>query len=99
VQALRRELRELGRRLDRRQPRADAFLEPDPLTQSVRHHQDVGEQDRRVQAKAPDRLQRRFDRQVRRETEVEKARRPRTQLAVFRQVAAGLAHEPDRRRR
>ena len=44
-----------------------------PLAQRIRHHQDVGEQDRRVEAEAPDRLQRHLGGQRRRVAQLEEA--------------------------
>ena len=52
---------------------------------------------RGIEAKAPHRLQRHLGRQFRIEAEVEKAPRLLAHGAVFRQVASGLPHQPDRR--
>ena len=45
----------------------------DRLAERVGHHQDVGEQDRRVEAVAPDRLQRHLGRERRRVAQIEEA--------------------------
>ncbi len=95
VQPLAAQAVDITAAFQRFQARADALLEPDLLAQGVGHHQDVGEQDRRIEAVAPDRLQGDLDGHIRREAELEETLRPGPQLAVFRQVAAGLAHQPD----
>src|SRR5437016_6263805 len=59
--------------------------------------QDVAEHDRPIQTEAPDGLKGCRYRQIRIETEVEKSLRLTTKLAILGQVAARLAHEPDRR--
>ena len=48
-------------------------------------------------AETADRLQRHLGGEFRCEAEVEKAAGFRAQLAIFRQVTAGLPHHPDRR--
>jgi hypothetical protein len=64
----------------------------------VRHDEDVGKQDRRIEAEAADRLQGDLDGEVGIVAEVEEASGAFTRLAVLRQIAAGLAHHPDGRR-
>src|SRR3546814_6375391 len=73
------------------------LFEPHPLAQRMGHHQDVREQDRRIEAIAPDRLQSDLDGKIGREAEIEKSLGPPAQVPVLRQVAAGLTHQPDRR--
>jgi hypothetical protein len=90
------ELRRIGQRLELR---PFAFLEPDLLPQRIRHHQDVGEDDRRIELVAADRLQRDLDGFFRRVAEFEKGSRGGADGAILRQVAPGLAHQPDRRHR
>ena len=72
-----------------------ALDEAHVLAERVRDHEDVGEQDRGVEAEAPDRLQRHLGGEVRVVAEVEEGAGlwpgPRP---VFRQVAPGLAHHP-----
>jgi hypothetical protein len=63
----------------------------------VRHGEDVGEQDGRVQVVARQGLQGDLGGQGRRLAQVQEAARPGTCRAVFREVAAGLAHQPGRR--
>jgi len=46
--------------------RSLAVLEPNVLSQSMRNHQYVGEQDRRIEIEAPDRLEGHLDSQIRR---------------------------------
>ena len=90
--------REIGRSFDRLQARTLAALEADALTERVGNDENVGEQDRRVEAEAANRLQRRLRREGGRIAEVEERGRLRTDLAIFGQVTSGLAHQPDRRR-
>ena len=61
--------------IQRLEPRAFAGLEPHAAAERMRHHQDVGEQDRGVEAEAADRLQRDFGGELRREAEVEECSR------------------------
>ena len=84
----------VGHRLQLRPFALDIVQRP---AQRMRHHQDVGEQDRRVQPVAADRLQRHFGGQSGVVAEVQEAAGPGPDSAVFRQVAPGLAHQPDRR--
>ena len=83
-------------RSQRREPRPLALAELDRLAHGIRNDQDIGEQDGGVEAEAAYRLQRRLDRELRRVAEFEEAWRPRPQCAVFRQIPACLAHQPDR---
>ena len=76
-----------------------AFLEPDLLAERIGHHEDVGEDDGGIEPEPPHRLQRDLDRLVRRVAEFEERARRRPDGAILRQVAPGLAHQPDRRRR
>ena len=64
----------------------------------MRDDQDVGEQDRGVEAEAADRLQRHLLGEPRSVAEVEERARLFAGLPVFRQIAARLAHDPDRQR-
>ena len=77
--------------------RARAILEPNPAAQRIRHYQDVGEQDRGIEAVASDGLQGGFRRELGRIAELEKVSCLAAQRAIFGQVAPGLAHQPDRR--
>ena len=88
---------EIGGGLDRLEARPFALLEADALAERVGDDENVGEQDRRVEAETADRLQRRLGRQRRRVAEVEERRRLGAHRAVFGQIAAGLAHQPHRR--
>lgn len=67
-------LAELGRIGERLEFRSFAFLEPDLLPEGVRHNQDIGKDDRRIEAEAPDRLQRHLDCLLGCITEIEKER-------------------------
>ncbi len=79
------------------EPRPLAGLEADALPESVGQHEDVGEQDRRVEAEAPNRLQGRLDGEPRRVAKIEERGCRRAQLPIFRQIASGLPHQPHRR--
>ncbi len=78
--------------------RAFAVGEVEAEAHRVGHRQDVGEQDRRVEREARERLQRDFARELRVSSQsVEKTAGTGARRAVLGQVAAGLAHHPDRR--
>ncbi len=66
------------------------------LAQRLGDDEDVGEDDRRIEREAAQRLQRDFRGQFRRAYHFEEGVL-RLQRAVFRQVATGLAHDPNRR--
>src|SRR5699024_870068 len=74
------------------------LLEPDLLPQGVGNDEDVGKEDGRIEAKAPDRLQGDLARQIRAVAEVEETACLPAPLALFSQIAPALPHEPDRRR-
>ena len=90
---------------DRRALRMGSSRGPSPSTNSTfcpsasGTTQDVGEQNRRIETVAPDRLQRHLGRHLGRVAQVEKASGLGTQRAILGQIAASLAHQPDRRRR
>ncbi|MDR8804351.1 hypothetical protein FEP89_05107 [Burkholderia multivorans] len=93
-----RELRDVGLGAHRmRELRPFADLEVEAEAHGVGNRQDVGEQDRGVERKALERLQRHFGREIGILREAEEAAGPRARRVVFRQIAARLAHEPDRR--
>ncbi len=94
-----RELAELGGIGQCLELRAFAFLEPDFLAERVGNHEDVGEDDRRIEAEATDRLQRDLDGLFRRVAEFEERSGRGADGAILRQVASRLPHQPDRRRR
>ncbi len=81
----------LNRVLDRRAFAADE-IEPD--AHRFERQQQIGEEDRRVDVDAPNRLQRDFGGEIGRPTELEQ-RIPFAQRPVLAHVPAGLAHEPD----
>ena len=89
----------LLRRVQRIEPRAFAGLEPHRAAERVGDHQNVREDDRGVELEAADRLQRDLGGVFRREAQIEKAAGLGAQFAIFRQIAAGLPHHPDRRYR
>ena len=83
--------------VERIEPRAFADFETYIAAERVGNDQDVGEDDRGVEVEAADRLQSDFGGEVRREAKIEKAAGLGADFAVFRQIAAGLPHHPDRR--
>ena len=76
-----------------------AFLEPDFLAERVGNHEDVGKDDGGIEPEAAYRLQGDLDRLVGRVAELEERACRRPDRAILRQIAPGLAHQPDRRRR
>ena len=66
------------------------------LAERLGDHEDVGEDDGRIEREAPERLQRDLGGEFRRAHHFEEGV-PGLQRAVLRQVAAGLAHDPDGR--
>ena len=66
----------------------------DRLPERMRNHQNIGKQDRSVEAKPTHRLQRHLGRQIRRKTQREKISRLFPQRPIFRQIASGLPHQP-----
>jgi hypothetical protein len=80
-----------------RELRSLAHLEVETETHCVGNRQDVGEQDRRVERKAVERLQRDFGRIVRVLREAKEAACTAARGVVLGQIAARLAHQPDRR--
>ena len=97
--ALRRQRLDLVGRIQRIEPRAFADLEPHRTAERIGDHKDVREDDRGVEMEAADRLQRDLGGVIRREAQIEKAAGLGAQFAIFRQIAAGLPHHPDRRHR
>ncbi len=81
----------------RLEPRSFAGHELNLAAERVRNHQNIGKQDRRIEAEAPDRLQRHFRGEFRSEAKIEKAARFLPHRPIFRQIASGLPHQPDRR--
>ena len=94
-----RQRRDFLRHIHGVEPRTLADLESHLAAERVGNHQNVGEDDRGIEAKTADRLQRDFGGEFRREAEIEKAAGPGAHFTVFRQIAAGLPHHPDRRHR
>ena len=77
--------------------RAFALDEVQAEAHRVGHGQDVGEQDGGVERKALERLQRHFGGVVGVRREAHEAAGAGARGVVLGQVAAGLAHQPDRR--
>ena len=77
-------------------PRPFTGFKPEVSPQSLRQQQDVGKQDCGIKAIAPDRLQRHLGSQVRVVAQCQEIPGLRPRGAVFRQIAPGLPHHPDR---
>src|SRR6202035_3124869 len=77
--------------------RSFTSLERDTLTESVRHHQNIGKHDCSVKAKAANRLQRNFCGERRIETQVKKIIRLLADCPIFREIPSRLSHQPNRR--
>src|SRR5207247_6762316 len=73
-----------------------AFAEGEAEAHGVGNGEDVGKQDRCVERKALERLQRDLGGQCRRPDELEEAPGPRARSVVLGKIAAGLAHQPCR---
>ena len=92
--------RQVAHGLDRRQATQSwpfTSLEPDLLPQGSGNQQYVGKDDRGVKTEPTHRLQGRLSGFFRIQAEGNEIRCRRSQGPVFRQVAPGLTHEPDRR--
>jgi hypothetical protein len=85
------------RLLQRVQLRSFASLKHHMLTEGMRYHQNIGKQDCRVETEAADRLQCHLGRKLRIETQIEKAFRLLANSPIFRKIAPGLPHQPNRR--
>jgi hypothetical protein len=83
----------LGKR--RGQSRSLARLEPQLLAKRVRHDENVRKQYGAVEAEAPDRLERDLAGRCAVVAKLEKTAFLRAQVAIFRQIAPGLTHQPD----
>ena len=81
----------------RRQPGSLTRLKPQLLAHRMRDDQNVGKQDRTVEAEPPDRLHCHFGGRLGIIAKLEKTALFRTQFPIFRQIAARLTHQPDRR--
>ena len=92
-----RQRRDLLRRIQRIEPRAFAGLEAHGAAERIGDHENIGEDDRGIEIETADRLQRHLGGILRREAEIEKAAGLGAQLAILRQIAAGLPHHPYRR--
>ena len=61
----------------------------------IRHRQDIGKQDRRIQIEARQRLQGHFARQLRVLAQLQEAARTTPCFVVFGQITSRLTHQPD----
>jgi hypothetical protein len=84
---------------DRRHQRAAPFLEAQIASERMGYDENVGEQDRCVEAEPADRLQRHFDGEIWIVAKVEKTPRRFACFPILGQVASRLPHHPDRRRK
>ena len=76
---------------------AFAGLEVEPEPHGIRNGQDVGEQDRRIQRIALERLQRHLAGQIGVAAQIHETAGLGSGLTILGKVAASLAHHPDRR--
>ena len=88
-----RERRGVGQRL---QLGAFADQEFNLAAERQRHNQNIGKQNRRVEAEPSHRLQRYLGGQFRIETKIEKTASLLAHRTVFRKISPGLAHHPNR---
>ena len=82
---------------ERVESRSLAFFKRHTLTKRLRHDQDIGKHDRRIETEAADRLQRYLRGEYRIKTEIEKTASLFPNGSVFRKIAPSLSHQPDRR--
>ena len=73
-----------------------AVCKLDGLPQRVGNNQNIGENDRRIETKSAHGLERGFSGKFGSETELEKVSRLFAQPPIFREIAAGLSHQPYR---
>ena len=85
------------RLVDRIKPRTFTGLKGHALTERMRYDQNIGKQNRRIETKSPDRLQRYLRGKFWIEAQIEKASGLFANCPVFRQVSTRLPHQPDRR--
>src|SRR5262245_47170694 len=83
---------------DRLERRPFAIEKRDALAERMWNNQNVGKQNRGVEMKAPNRLQRHLGGKLGGVAQLEKAARLLAHGAVLGQISACLAHQPDRRR-
>ena len=75
-----------------------AGFKPDFLPHRIRHDENVAEHDGCIESKSANRLQCGFCRELGIVAKFQKSRGGCPDLAIFRQIAAGLAHQPNWRR-
>jgi hypothetical protein len=83
--------------IERIESRSFTSLERHMLTESMRHHQNIGKHDCSVKAKAANRLQRNFCGELRIKTQVKKIIRFLADCPIFREISSRLSHQPNRR--
>ena len=93
----RRQRADLVGRIERIEPWAFADFEPHIAPERVGDDENIREDDRGIEVEAADRLQRHFGSEFGCEAQVEESPGPGADFTVFRQIASGLAHHPDRR--
>ena len=81
---------------DRFEARSFALDEPQLLAESLRDDEDVGEQDRSVEAEAANRLERDLGSKLGIVAQRQEAAGLGPDLAILGQIAPGLTHQPDR---
>src|SRR6202035_5153218 len=79
--------------------RSFTSLECHMLTESVRHHQNIGKHNCSVKAKTANRLQRNFRGEFWIKTQVKKIIRLLADCPIFRKISPRLSHQPNWRNR
>src|SRR5216683_3050595 len=87
--------RDLVGRIHGIEPRPFAYLEAHRAAERVGNDENVGEDDRGIEIETADRLQRDLGGELRREAQIEEAAGLGAELAIFRQIAAGICRYPD----
>src|ERR1700722_19559187 len=95
--ALRQQLCQCRRGIERLESRSLAFFKRYRLTKRLWHDQNIGKHDRRIETEPTDWLQRYLCGECRIKTEIEKAASLFPNGSIFRQIAPSLPHQPDRR--
>src|SRR6185437_5637344 len=80
---------------DRRKSWPVSRFERHPLSECVRHNEDIAEEDGGIETKAADRLKGRLGCKCRRIAEFEKRGGLAAQRAILGQIAPSLTHQPD----
>src|ERR1700722_9382546 len=83
------------RAVDRIKPRPLVHDKAYALPKRMRYHQNIGKQDRRIEAETTDRLQRHLRGQFRIEAQIEEVLALLADRPVFGKITSGLTHQPE----